>query len=73
MDRKDYRPALLQDLRWHQSQLYYFLDLYYNKQKFSEQEREYYKKYTDHTYRTHLMETAKLQKKLNQCDSEAIL
>ena len=71
-DRENYRPALLQDLRWHQSQLYHFLRLYYDKERYTDQEREYYKKYTDNTYRKHLAMTAKLQEELNQFDSEAI-
>ena len=58
-------------LRWHQSQLHHFLDLYYNKEKFSDSERNYYKKFTDSTYRDHLEQTYLLQKELNQFDSEA--
>ena len=59
------------DLRWHQSQLHYFLELYYNKDKFTKEEMEYYKKFTDATYRKHLHATARLQRKLNKCSSEA--
>jgi len=65
------RNKLEQDLRWHQSQLYHFLGLYYNKDKFTESERAYYKKYTDSTYRKHLAMTAKLQEELNQFTSQA--
>ena len=57
----------------HQHQLHAFLELYYNKEKYTESEREYYKKYTDNTYRKHLKKVYLLQKELNQFDSEAIL
>jgi hypothetical protein len=66
------RNKLEQNLRWHQSQLYHFLGLYYNKDKFTDQERDYYKKFTDSTYRKHLAKTAELQDKLNEFASEAI-
>ena len=66
------KEQLLKDLRWHQSQLYHFLGLYYNKDKFTDQERDYYKKYTDARYRKHLARTAELQAELNQFDSEAV-
>ena len=57
----------------HQRQLHYFLELFYNTEKYSESEREYYKKYSDGTYRKHLAVVAQLQNELNQFDSEAIL
>ena len=60
-------------LMHHQRQLHYFLELYYNTEKYTEQEREYYKKYTDSTYRKHLAQVAKLQEELNQFPTEAIL
>ena len=71
MDTMD-KEKKVKRLLHHQQQLHYFLELYYNKEKYSEQEREYYKKYTDHTYRNHLEKTFLLQKELNQFDSEAI-
>jgi regulator of sirC expression with transglutaminase-like and TPR domain len=60
-------------LLYHQRQLHYFLELYYNKEKFTESERDYYKKYTDSTYRKHLAVVAKLQEELTQFPTEAIL
>ena len=66
------KEQLLKKLRWHQSQLHHFLGLYYNKDKFTDQERDYYKKFTDSTYRKHLAKTAELQDKLNEFASEAI-
>ena len=60
-------------LMHHQRQLHYFLELYYNTEKYTEQEREYYKKYTDSTYRKHLAQVAKLQEELNQFPTQAIL
>ncbi len=63
----------LNDLRWHQSQLYHFLRLYYDKERYTDQERDYYKKFTDASYRKHLHATARLQQELNKCGSEAIL
>ena len=60
-------------LMHHQRQLHYFLELYYNTEKYTEQERDYYKKYTDSTYRKHLAQVAKLQEELNQFPTEAIL
>ena len=68
---KSEKEKKTQDLRWHQSQLYHFLDLYFNKDKFTNSERDYYKKFTDSTYRKHLDKTNLLQKELNQFDSEA--
>ena len=59
-------------LRHHQAQLHYFLDLFYNKEKYSDSERAYYKKFSGNTYRKHLAMTAQLQEELNQFDSEAI-
>jgi len=59
-------------LQHHQAQLYHFLDLYYNKEKFTDSERAYYQRFTDSTYRKHLAMTAELQKELNQFDSQAI-
>ena len=67
------REALVKKLRWHQSQLHHFINLYFDKDRFTDSEREYYKKYTDNTYRKHLAIVAKLQEELNQFDSEAIL
>jgi len=64
---------LIHDLRWHQSQLHHFLGLYFNTDKFTDSERDYYKKFTDATYRKHLEQTYLLQKQLNQFDSEATL
>lgn len=63
----------LKRLMHHQRQLHYFLELYYNTEKYTEQEREYYKKYTDSTYRKHLAQVAKLQEELNQFPTQAIL
>ena len=65
------RLKLIHDLRWHQSQLHYFLELYFNTDKFTDSERGYYQKFTDATYRRHLEKTYLLQKELNQFDSEA--
>ncbi len=65
------REKKIKKLQHHQSQLHHFLDLYYNKEKFTDSERAYYKKFTDNTYRTHLAMTAKLQEELNQFKSEA--
>jgi len=62
----------LKDLRWHQSQLYHFLRLYYDKERYTDQERDYYKKFTDASYRKHLHAAARLQQELNECGSEAI-
>tara|TARA_R100000008_G_scaffold79817_1_gene61795 strand:- start:1086 stop:1397 length:312 start_codon:yes stop_codon:yes gene_type:complete len=70
---KDNYGKKVKRLMHHQHQLHYFLELYYNKEKYTDSEREYYKKYTDHTYRKHLAQVAKLQEELNQFDSEAIL
>lgn len=58
-------------LLYHQRQLHHFLELYYNKEKYTDSERDYYKKFTDATYRKHLAMTAKLQEELNQSSSEA--
>ena len=69
---EDNHDKKVKRLLHHQAQLYYFLRLYYDKERYTDQEREYYKKYTDHTYRKHLAMTAKLQEELNQFDSEAI-
>ena len=66
------REKLIKSLRWHQSQLHHFLNLYFNKEDYTEDERNYYKKFTDATYRKHLEKTYLLQKELNECDSEAI-
>jgi len=63
----------IKQLHHHQQQLHYFLELYYNKEKYTDSEREYYKKYTDNTYRKHLEKVYLLQKELNQFDSEAII
>ena len=68
---KSKEQKLLHDLRWHQSQLHYFLGLYFNTDKYTDSERDYYKKFTDATYRKHLAMTAKLQAELNQSSSEA--
>ena len=70
---EDNHDKKVKRLLHHQAQLYYFLRLYYDKERYTDQEREYYKKYTDSTYRKHLAKTAELQKELNQFDSEAIL
>ena len=66
------KEKLLKKLRWHQSQLHHFINLYYDKEKFTDSEREYFKKYTDAQYRLHLTRTAELQDKLNQFKTEAI-
>tara|TARA_Y100000310_G_scaffold301516_1_gene338064 strand:- start:604 stop:822 length:219 start_codon:yes stop_codon:yes gene_type:complete len=66
------RQKKIKTLRWHQSQLHHFLDLYFNKENYTDDERNYYKKFTDSTYRKHLAMTAELQKELNQFDSQAI-
>jgi len=66
------REKLIKSLRWHQSQLHHFLNLYFNKEDYTEDERNYYKKFTDATYRKHLEKTYLLQKELNHFDSEAI-
>ncbi len=66
------REALVKKLRWHQSQLHHFINLYYDQEKFTDLEREYYKKYTDAQHRLHLTRTAELQDKLNQFKTEAI-
>jgi len=66
------RQEKIKTLRWHQSQLHHFLDLYFNKRDYTEDERNYYKKFTDSTYRKHLEKTFLLQKELNQFDSEAV-
>ena len=66
------REKLIKSLRWHQSQLHHFLNLYFNKEDYTEDERNYYKKFTDATYRIHLEKTYLLQKELNEFDSEAI-
>ena len=70
---EDNHDKKVKRLLQHQAQLYHFLRLYYDKERYTDQEREYYKKYTDGTYRKHLAMTAKLQEELNQFDSEAIL
>ena len=70
---KDNHDKKVKRLMHHQQQLHYFLELYYNTEKYTEQEREYYKKYTDSTYRKHLAQVAKLQEELNQFPTEAIL
>ena len=62
----------IKKLRYHQRQLYHFLDLYYNTEKYSDSERAYYQEYTDNTYRKHLKQVHKLQEELNQFDSQAI-
>jgi uncharacterized membrane protein YgaE (UPF0421/DUF939 family) len=69
---EDNHDKKVKRLLHHQRQLHYFLELYYNKEKYTESERDYYKKFTDNTYRKHLAKTAELQKELNQFDSEAI-
>jgi hypothetical protein len=66
------REKLLKKLRWHQSQLHHFINLYFDKDRFTDSERAYYKKYTDAQYRLHLKRTAQLQEELNQFDTEAI-
>lgn len=71
MKEKIDREKLIKSLRWHQSQLHHFLDLYFNKENYTEDERNYYKKFTDSTYRTHLAKTAELQAQLNEFTSEA--
>ena len=70
---EDNHDKKVKKLLHHQQQLRYFLELYYNKEKYTDSEREYYKKYTDHTYRKHLEKVYLLQKELSQFDSEAIL
>tara|TARA_Y100001938_G_scaffold149486_1_gene236489 strand:+ start:1465 stop:1749 length:285 start_codon:yes stop_codon:yes gene_type:complete len=70
---KDNHDKKVKRLMHHQRQLHYFLELYYNTEKYTEQEREYYKKYTDSTYRKHLAQVAKLQEELNQFPTQAIL
>ena len=72
MTEEKQREELIKKLRWHQSQLHHFINLYYDKDRFTDSEREYYKKYTDAQYRLHLTRTAQLQEQLNQFKTEAI-
>jgi hypothetical protein len=72
MTEEKQREELIKKLRWHQSQLHHFINLYYDKDRFTDSEREYYKKYTDAQYRLHLTRTAELQDKLNDFKTEAI-
>ena len=66
------REKLIKSLRCHQSHLHHILNLYFNKEDYTEDELNYYKKFTDATYRKHLEKTYLLQKELNEFDSEAI-
>ena len=68
---EDNHDKKVKKLLHHQHQLHYFLELYYNKEKYSDSERDYYKKFTDATYRKHLAKTAELQAQLNEFTSEA--
>ena len=68
MTKEEKRKKLTNELRWHQTQLHYLLELYYSD-KYTSQEKEYNQECTNSTYRHHLVKAAELQDSLNKNDN----